>query len=163
MIHTVKGFGVVNEAEPDVFLELSCFFYDLADVGDLISGSSVLNVMPQIWWWERLKTGGEGDDRGWDGWMASLTWWTWIWASSGSWWWQGSLACCTPWSCKELDMTEQLNWTELSQITNLKAVQDWDTPKWQPTPVFLPGKSQGQRSLVGYSSWGWENQTQLRD
>ena len=48
MIHTVKGFGVVNEAEPDVFLELSCFFYDLADVGDLISGSSVLNVMPQI-------------------------------------------------------------------------------------------------------------------
>ena len=48
VIHTVKGFGVVNEAEPDVFLELSCFFYDLADVGDLISGSSVLNVMPQI-------------------------------------------------------------------------------------------------------------------
>ena len=48
VVYTVKGFGVVNEAEPDVFLELSCFFYDLADVGDLISGSSVLNVMPQI-------------------------------------------------------------------------------------------------------------------
>ena len=39
--------------------------------------------------WERLKAGEEGDDRGWDGWMASLTWWTWIWASSGSWWWTG--------------------------------------------------------------------------
>ena len=38
------------------------------------------------WCWERLKAGGEGEDRGWDGWMASLTWWTWIWASSGSWW-----------------------------------------------------------------------------
>ena len=36
--------------------------------------------------WERLKAGGEGDDRGWAGWMASLTQWTWIWASSESWW-----------------------------------------------------------------------------
>ena len=37
--------------------------------------------------WERLKGGGEGGDRGWDGWMASLTWWTWVWASFGHWWW----------------------------------------------------------------------------
>ena len=36
--------------------------------------------------WEGLKAGGEGDGRGWDGWMASLTRWTWVWASSGSWW-----------------------------------------------------------------------------
>ena len=41
------------------------------------------------WCWERLKAGGEGDDRGWDGWMASPTQWTWVWASSGSWWWTG--------------------------------------------------------------------------
>ena len=40
------------------------------------------------WFWERLRAA-EGDDRGWDGWMASLTWWTWVWASSGSWWWTG--------------------------------------------------------------------------
>ena len=40
VIHTVKGFSVVNEAEVDVFLELSCFFYDPTDVGNLISGSS---------------------------------------------------------------------------------------------------------------------------
>ena len=39
VIHTVKGFGIVNKAEIDVFLELSCFFYDPADVGNLISGS----------------------------------------------------------------------------------------------------------------------------
>ena len=38
------------------------------------------------WCWERLKAGGEGDNRGWDGWMASLTQRTWIWASSRSWW-----------------------------------------------------------------------------
>ena len=41
------------------------------------------------WCWERLRTGGEGDERGWNGWMASPTWWTWVWASSGSWWWTG--------------------------------------------------------------------------
>ena len=40
------------------------------------------------WCWEELKAG-EGDDRGWDVWMASLTRWTWIWASSGNWWWTG--------------------------------------------------------------------------
>ena len=41
------------------------------------------------WHWERLKAGGEGDDRGWDGWMASLIWWTWVWVGSRSWWWTG--------------------------------------------------------------------------
>ena len=41
------------------------------------------------WCLERLKAGGEGDNRGWDGWMASLTGWTRVWASSGSWWWTG--------------------------------------------------------------------------
>ena len=43
VIHTVKGFGIVNKAEVDVFLELSCFFDDLADVGNLISGSSAFS------------------------------------------------------------------------------------------------------------------------
>ena len=41
------------------------------------------------WCWKRLKAGGEADNRGWDGWMASLTWWTLVWASSRSWWWTG--------------------------------------------------------------------------
>ena len=41
------------------------------------------------WCWERLKAGGEGDDRGWDAWMASPTQWKWVWASSKSWWWTG--------------------------------------------------------------------------
>ena len=41
------------------------------------------------WCWERLRAGGEGDDRGWDGWMASPTQWTWVWVNSGSWQWTG--------------------------------------------------------------------------
>ena len=43
----------------------------------------------RLWCWEGLGAGGEGDDRGWDGWMASLTQWTWVWVNSGSWWWTG--------------------------------------------------------------------------
>ena len=42
--------------------------------------------MRRPWCWERLKAGGDGEDKGWDGWMASPTWWTWVWESSGSWW-----------------------------------------------------------------------------
>ena len=46
VIHTVKGFGIVNKAEIDVFLELSCFFHDPVDVGNLISGSFAFSVWP---------------------------------------------------------------------------------------------------------------------
>ena len=48
-----------------------------------------LNHLKRPWCWERLRAGGEGDNRGWDGWMASPTWWTWAWVDSGSWWWTG--------------------------------------------------------------------------
>ena len=48
-----------------------------------------LTNLKRPWCWERLRAGGEGDDRGWDSWMASLTQWTWVWANSGSWWWTG--------------------------------------------------------------------------
>ena len=48
-----------------------------------------LTLWERPWCWERLKAGGEGDDRGWYGWMASSTQWTWVWVNSGSWWWTG--------------------------------------------------------------------------
>ena len=50
VIHTVKGFGIVNKAEIDVFLELSCFYYDPADVGNLISGSSAFSKTSLYIW-----------------------------------------------------------------------------------------------------------------
>ena len=50
MIHTVKGFGIVNKAEIDVFLELSCFFHDPADAGKLISGSAAFSKMSMNIW-----------------------------------------------------------------------------------------------------------------
>ena len=50
-----------------------------------------LTHLKRPWCWERLRAGGEGDYRGWDGWMASPTQWTWVWVNSGSWWWTGVL------------------------------------------------------------------------
>ena len=65
------------------------------------------------WIWERLKTGGEGDDRGWDGWMASSTWWTWVWAGSGSWWWTGKPVVLQSMGSQRVrhDWVTELNWT----------------------------------------------------
>ena len=58
-----------------------------------------------------IGKGGEGDNRGWDGWMASLTRWTWVWASSGSWWWTGkSTGECQSMGSQESDTTERLKW-----------------------------------------------------
>ena len=62
----------------------------------------------------------EETDRGWDGWMASLTQWTWVWVNSRSGEGQGSLACCSSWGHKDLDTTEQLNWLNIKQVLSTK-------------------------------------------
>ena len=61
--------------------------------------------------WERLKAGGEGDDRGWGGFMASLTQWTWVWVNSGSWWWTGKPGVLR--SMGSQSRTQLNGWTEL--------------------------------------------------
>ena len=65
------------------------------------------------WCWEGLGAGGAGEDRGWDGWVASLTQLTWVEWTPGVGDGQGGLACCDSWGCKESDTTEWLNWTEM--------------------------------------------------
>ena len=67
------------------------------------------------WCWERLKVGGEGDDRGWDGWMASSIPWTWVWASSGSWWWTGKPRVMQSMESQRVghDWATELNWNIL--------------------------------------------------
>ena len=63
------------------------------------------------WCWDGLEAGGEGDDRGWDGWMASPTWWTWV--NSGSWWWTGrpGVLQFTGSQRVRYDWATELNWT----------------------------------------------------
>ena len=68
------------------------------------------------WCWERLKAGEEEDDRGWDVWMASQTQWTWVWVSSGSWWWTGKPGVLQSTGSQTAghDWATELNWTEPS-------------------------------------------------
>ena len=64
------------------------------------------------WCWKRLKAGDEGDDRGWDGWMASPTLWTWVWASPGNLWWTGKPCVLQSMGSQrvEHDWATELNW-----------------------------------------------------
>ena len=78
------------------------------------------------WCWERLEAGGEGDDRGWDGWIASLTQWTWVWASSRNWWWTGKPGMLQSMVLQESDMTERLNKLLCSRFSaGFWAIEGW--------------------------------------
>ena len=69
------------------------------------------------WCWEKLSAGGGGDDRGWNGWMSSPTWWTWVWVGSRSWWWTGKPGVLQ--SIGSQGWTRLSDWTELEFISIL--------------------------------------------
>ena len=73
-------------------------------------------LIGRLWCWEGLGPGREWDDRGWDGWMASLTRWTWVWVNSGSWWWTWRLGMLRFMGSQRVghDWGTELNWTELN-------------------------------------------------
>ena len=77
---------ILKESSPEYSLEVLMLSWSS---NTLAIWCEELTHLKRPWCWERLKAGGEGDDREWDGWMASPTGWTWVWASSGSWWWTG--------------------------------------------------------------------------
>ena len=82
--------------------------------------------------WERLKAGGEQDERGWDGWMASPTQWTWVWINSRSWWWTGKPGVLQSMGSQRVrhDWATELNWTEflntLRGINFMGGELSWD-------------------------------------
>ena len=76
----------------------------------LATSCKELTHWKRLWCWEGLGAGGEGHDRGWDGWMASLTRWTWVWVNSGSWWWTGRPVVLRFMGSQSVDTTERLNW-----------------------------------------------------
>ena len=77
-------------------------------------------IYKRPWCWERLRAGGEGNNRGWDGWMASPTQWTWVWVNSGSWWWTGRPGVLQSMGLQRVghDWTTELNWTEQRKISS---------------------------------------------
>ena len=113
---------------------------------DLVTSCEELTHWKRPWCWGRLKAGGEGDNRGWDGWMASPTWWTWVWASFGSWWWTGKPGMLQPWGWKEEDMTERLNWL-IDSARNLGAILHFSLP-WTSTFNLTP-------SIVNSTCYAW--------
>ena len=81
----------------------------------LVTRCEELTHLKRPWCWERLKAGGEGDNRGWDGWMASPTQWTWGWVDSGSWWWTGRPCVLQFMGSQRVghDWATELNWRSL--------------------------------------------------
>ena len=94
-----------------------------AETHPLATWCKELTLWKRPWCWERLKVGVKGDDRGQDGWMASLTRWTWVWVNSGSWWWTGRPGVLQSMGLRRVrhDWTTELNWTEL----NMRRYKDW--------------------------------------
>ena len=80
----------------------------------LATSCEELTPWKRPWCWEGLGAGGEGDDRGWDGWMASLTRWLWVWVNSRSWWWTGRPGVLWFMGLQRVghNWATELNWTE---------------------------------------------------
>jgi len=102
---------ILKEISPGISLEGMMLKLKLQYFGHLMQR---VDSLERLWCWEGLGAGGEGDDRGWDGWMASVTRWTWVWVNSGSWWWTGRPGVLRFMASKKSDTTEWLNWTELN-------------------------------------------------
>ena len=78
--------SILKEISPRVLWKEWCWSWNSST---LATSCEELTHWKRPWCWEGFGAGGEGDDRGWDGWMASLTQWTWVWVNSRSWWWTG--------------------------------------------------------------------------
>ena len=96
------------------------------------------------WCWERLRAGGEGDDRGWDGWLASPTQWTWVWVNSGNWWWTGRPGVLRFIGSQRVgqDWATKLNWSACNaedpgSIPGLGRSAGEGLAEGLPTPVFF--------------------------
>ena len=102
--------SILKEISPGYSLEGLMLKLKLQYFGHLIRRADSLE---RPWCWGRLRAGGEGDDRGWDGWVASLTQWTWICVNSGSWWWTGRPGVLHFMGSQGVkhDWATELNWT----------------------------------------------------
>ena len=87
----------------------------------LATSCEELTHWKRLWCWERLGAGGKGDDRGWDGWMASPTRWTWVWVNSGSWWWTGRPGVLQFMGLQRVghSWVTELNWRDVGSVPGL--------------------------------------------
>ena len=102
--------SILKEISPGVHWKNWCWSWNSSI---LATSCKELTHLKRPWCWERLKAGGEGNDRGWDGWMASPTQWTWVWVNSRSWWWTGRPGVLWFMGSQTAgqDWATELNWT----------------------------------------------------
>ena len=102
-----------------------------------------VDSLERLWCWEGLGAGGEGDYRGWDGWMASPTQWTWVWVNSGHWWWTGRSGVLRFLGLQRVrhGCATELNWTNCWKITDCRLLlwleTNYDQSLWLPLPVLF--------------------------
>ena len=110
----------------------------------------------RLWCWEGLGAGGEGEYRGWDGWMASPTRWTWVWVNSGSWWWTGRPGVLQFMGSQRVghDWATELSWTEWNTCTShltagcyIPSFNPVRPSAWWPCPVHTYSKAKSIRCL----------------
>ena len=106
----ISNQSVLKEVSPDHWRDW-CWSWNS---NILATWSEELIHWKRLWCWEKLKAGGEGDNRGCVGWMASPTQWAWVWVNSGSWWWTGRPGVLWSMGLQRVghDWTTELNWTE---------------------------------------------------
>ena len=102
--------SILKEISPEYSLEGLMLKLKLQYFGHLMQKTD----LKRPWCWERLKVGGEGDNRGWDGWMTSLTQRTWVWVNYRSWWWTGRPGVLQSMGLQRVghDWATELNWTD---------------------------------------------------
>ena len=107
--------SILKEISPGISLEGMMLKLKFRYFGHLMRR---VDSLERLWCWDGFGAGGEGDDRGWDGWMASLTQWTWVWVNSGSWWWTGRSGMLRFMGSQKVghDWATEMNWTELMVI-----------------------------------------------
>jgi len=126
---------ILKEVSPGCSLEEQMLKLKLQCFGHLMRR---VDSLEKTWCWEGLGAGGEGDDRGWDGWMASPTRWTWVWVNSGSWWWtrrpgvlqfMGLQRVGHYWAT-ELNWSPYLTWPHCSIWLSWLLFPPWNTFTW---------------------------------
>ena len=147
----------------------SWIFIETTDAGAPIFGHLMWRTdsLDKPWWWERLKAG-EGDDRGWDGWMASPAQWTWVCASLGSWWWTGKPAVLQFVGSQRVrhGWATELNWYNGILLSHKKEwnnaiCNNMDVPRDDQTKEVRERKTHTRRYRLYAESKRWHRWTSL--
>ena len=145
--------SILKEMSPEYSLE--GLMLKLTNSNTLATSFKELTHWKRLWCWARFKAGGKGDDRGWDGWMASATRWTWVWVDSGCWWWTGRPGVLQSMGSKRVghNWATELNWRPwrctqgplITSPTSQPPTSSCTASAWEPSRRGDSGESPEQQ------------------